>query len=65
MKAIRCCYCPNFAQYIFWKRYAGYHHPCCLTCYPKAVKDVGSDRDSLSLDGKQLIKQTEVNSGST
>ena len=38
---IRCCYCRGFAKYIWWD--GGYHHPVCLTCYPKAAKDCGGD----------------------
>lgn len=47
-------YCRDFASYIWWEK--GYHHPCCTTCYPRAVKDCGSDAGALALDGSKIFK---------
>lgn len=61
VRPIRCCYCRGFAEYIWWTN--GYHHPTCTMCYPKAVKDVGNDTDSMALDGSKIFKVTTVDGG--
>lgn len=61
---IRCVYCRALASYIWWEKQNGYHHPCCLTCYPKATKDSDGDAGSLALDGSRIYK-TSQNDGGT